>query len=186
MKGKLMGLPKPVKLLVVSKKIQYLVLALIVILVSTSIINMGKAIYNDDKLEAIKLHSIAAANLKVKLSYSKATTAVITKIAKSKNSSRIKNAKTIAMVFPESIRADAIKVANCESSLVDTASNKNRDGSRDWGLFQLNDGGTLQRLGGNVKLAKDAEWNIKAAYVLYQDRGWQPWVCAKSLHLGKR
>jgi len=181
-----MGLPKPVKLLIVSNKKQFLAIVFIFTIVLSLIVNMGTKIYEADKLEAIKLHSIAASNLRVKLAYSKATHEVIKKISKSKNASRIKNAQTIAMVFPEEVRADAIKVANCESSLLDHASNRNRNGTHDWGIFQLNDGGTLQRLGGNAAKAKDPLWNIKAAYILYQDRGWQPWVCAKSLNLGKR
>ena len=181
-----MGLLKPMKHIMVSKNKQFLAILIIFSFIISIIVNMGTKIYEADKLEAIKLHSIAAAKLKVKQGHTDATNKAISKIAKSNNPARVKNAQTIAMVFPEEARADAIKVANCESSLVETASNRNRNGSQDWGIFQLNDGGTLQRLGGNAELARDPEWNIKAAYILYQDRGWQPWVCAKSLNLGKR
>jgi hypothetical protein len=181
-----MGLLKPVKLFIVSKNKQFLGILILTSVILSIIVNMGSKIYEADKLEAIKLHSIAAAKHKVKLAHAEATNQAIKKIAKSNNPSRVKNAQTIAMVFPEEVRADAIKVANCESSLLEKASNKNRNGSQDWGIFQLNDGGTLQRLGGNAELARDPVWNIKAAYILYQDRGWQPWVCAKALKLGKR
>lgn len=122
---------------------------------------------------------------KVKVEVAKAIK--ITKnIEKTNDKSRLKTANIIMEVFPEELHAEALKVAICESSLRSHAYNKNRDGTRDWGVFQLNDGGTLQRLGGNQSKAKDAEWNINAAYVLYQDRGWKPWVCAKKLGLLKK
>jgi len=90
-------------------------------------------------------------------------------------------AKNIVTTFPAEERVNALKVVMCESSFNRKATNVNRNGTKDIGLFQLNSGGTLQRLGGDVKDALNPEWNVSAAYVLFQDRGWQPWVCAKKL-----
>jgi hypothetical protein len=107
------------------------------------------------------------------------------KIARGNDPKKVQSATVIMNVFPAELRAEALRVAMCESSMITHAKSTNRNGSHDWGLFQLNDGGTLQRLGGTIGLAKDAEWNAKAAYRLYQDRGWQPWVCAKKLNILK-
>ena len=84
--------------------------------------------------------------------------------------------------------SNAVTIAFCESSLKAGASNSNENGSSDYGLFQLNDSGTLQKLfkelvgyAPNQKQAYDAAmwstWNIKAARELYNQRGWAPWAC---------
>lgn len=78
---------------------------------------------------------------------------------------------------------DAVRIAWCESRLNPNAMNgSNRNGTADRGLFQLNDGGTMQRLGVDTREAFDADSNAQAAAVLHDDRGWQPWVCAH--HVG--
>jgi hypothetical protein len=76
----------------------------------------------------------------------------------------------------------AVAVAHCESRLDPGATHRNRNGTRDWGLFQLNDGGTLQGLGLTQDSALDAKRNIEAAWRLYRSRGWQPWVCIRLIH----
>ena len=76
----------------------------------------------------------------------------------------------------------AVRVAWCESRLnPNSVSPKNRNGSRDHGLFQLNDDGTMQRLGVTHSTALDISANVNAAWVLLQDRGWKPWTCAHAL-----
>ncbi len=73
---------------------------------------------------------------------------------------------------------DAVRIAYCESRLNPSAMNRaNRNSTADRGLFQLNDGGTMQRLGVTAKEAFDPMVNAKAARVLFEDRGWQPWSC---------
>jgi hypothetical protein len=84
----------------------------------------------------------------------------------------------IDRVFPPGARERARAIAWCESRfeayIVGPA---NPDGTHDWGVFQLNDGGTLQSLGGTRQTALDAEWNILAAKRLYDEHGFQPWTC---------
>lgn len=79
-----------------------------------------------------------------------------------------------------SAAATALKVARCESSDNEIAINRNTNGSRDYGIFQLNDGGTLQGLGGTPHSALYASSNIAMAHTLYLQRGWQPWSSSQS------
>jgi len=113
----------------------------------------------------------------------KATNQILSSVEKTKDVKRILNAEEIVRYFPAPLVPAALKIAICESSLITNAKNKNSDGSRDWGVFQLNDGGTLQHLGGNISYALNPKWNVQAAYRLYQSRGWEPWTCAKALHI---
>ena len=88
------------------------------------------------------------------------------------------SAGVIRTAFGDNLFKKAIAIAWCESRLMPDAYHSNKNGSTDRGLFQLNDGGTAQRLGIDAENAFDAELNSKAARILYEDRGWQPWVCA--------
>lgn len=81
-------------------------------------------------------------------------------------------------VFPDNLEAKAIEVATCESGLNPLAIGRNTNGSRDYGVFQFNSGGTLQEYLSGTAEALDPAANINAALELYNDRGWQPWVCA--------
>lgn len=72
----------------------------------------------------------------------------------------------------------AVRVAHCESKLDPGARHRNRNGTVDYGVFQLNSGGTLQALGLTARSALDPGTNINAAYRLWQMRGWRPWTCA--------
>jgi hypothetical protein len=73
---------------------------------------------------------------------------------------------------------DAVRIAYCESRLDPGAVNRaNRNKTVDRGLFQLNDGGTMQRLGVTAKEAFNPKINAAAAKILFEDRGWQPWSC---------
>lgn len=71
----------------------------------------------------------------------------------------------------------ALRIANCESGYNPAALNHNRNGTHDRGIFQLNDGGTAQGLGLSVNETFDYRKNIEAAYRLFRQRGWRPWVC---------
>jgi len=50
----------------------------------------------------------------------------------------------------------------------------NTDGTLDWGYFQINTV-HLQRPGLNLRDLLDCKANIDFAYVLYQERGFEPW-----------
>jgi hypothetical protein len=84
-------------------------------------------------------------------------------------------------IFPANARRRARAIAWCESRMQpDVAGSRNPDGSHDWGVFQLNDGGTLQALGGTSKTALDARWNVLAAKRLYDKEGFRPWTCRRA------
>lgn len=92
--------------------------------------------------------------------------------------------------LPKGHIGHAVAVARGESGLnPSSVGERNSDGTRDWGLFQLNDGGTLQgaltAIGHKPKsllhartMALDPNLNIKAAVWLFKQRGWAPWVAA--------
>ena len=103
------------------------------------------------------------------------------------------NNEVVSMIYqawPQAQWKNAEAVATCESNMNPLAEGTNTNGTHDMGVFQLNDGGTLQgllkRLGQastNTTLAFDANWNIRAAYQLFKERGWQPWSCAHHLKI---
>lgn len=72
----------------------------------------------------------------------------------------------------------AERVAWCESRFRPWARHRNRNGTTDYGVFQLNDGGTLQSLGLTRAEALDPAANVAAAKRLHARRGWRPWVCS--------
>ena len=51
----------------------------------------------------------------------------------------------------------------------------NSDGTLDWGYFQINTV-HLKRAGVNLRDLLDCKANIDIAYVLYQERGFEPWT----------
>lgn len=97
--------------------------------------------------------------------------------------------KLVKKNFPADQLGNAMAVAQCESGQRSIVGATNSDGTTDWGVFQLNDGGTLQgslrTIGvtfGDTRAAQVAALNpvtnVKAAGAIYRDRGWAPWVCA--------
>lgn len=91
--------------------------------------------------------------------------------------------------FPADQIGNAMAVAQCESGQRSIVGSTNPDGTTDWGIFQLNDAGTLQgslrRIGVSFADTRAAQvaalnpvTNVKAAGAIYKDRGWSPWVCA--------
>ena len=89
-------------------------------------------------------------------------------------------AALIGRVFPPGVGQRALAIAWCESRLVpDAVGSRNTDGTHDWGVFQLNDGGTLQHLGGTPQTALDPAWNVEAAKRLYDQVGFRPWTCRR-------
>lgn len=68
----------------------------------------------------------------------------------------------IRAVFTEN-PGQAVKLADCQSTLDPHYVKSNADSSRTWGLFQLSEA-RLKALGGTPKRALDPEWSIKAAH----------------------
>jgi hypothetical protein len=91
--------------------------------------------------------------------------------------------------FPSDQLGNAMAVSACESGHSDAKGAVNSDGTIDWGVFQLNDGGTLQGALDAIgvpysstaeaqQLALKTETNVEAAAQIYAAQGWAPWVCA--------
>jgi hypothetical protein len=96
--------------------------------------------------------------------------------------------------FPADQVSNAMAVARCESGHANRVGEPNDNGTRDFGVFQVNDGGTLQaalkRIGVKFsdvdearKKALSTVINVRAARAIWETRGWQPWVCAAKLQI---
>lgn len=94
--------------------------------------------------------------------------------------------------FPADQVGNAMAVSRCESGHANRVGSPNSNGTRDYGVFQINDGGTLQaalrRIGVGFSDITDArtkalqaEINVRMARAIWDSRGWQPWVCAAKL-----
>jgi hypothetical protein len=102
-------------------------------------------------------------------------------------------AAIIRLYFPPAQWDNAIRIANCESRLNPGSIGTNDNGTRDYGLFQFNDGGTLQgwlRTTGedptNIAKALDPHWAARAAAMkVARDGNWGQWSCAHTPY-GKR
>ena len=77
--------------------------------------------------------------------------------------------------------SEAMQVAECESQLTAGAiSPPNSNGTRDWGLLQINDGAWGRRVfGDRWDNVLDAQTNVDFAWHIYRNAGnsWQPWSC---------
>ena len=100
----------------------------------------------------------------------------------------------VGKYFPADQVGNAMAVARCESGHANRVSKPNGNGSRDFGVFQINDGGTIQaalrRLGVSFSDISDARgkaldtgMNVRMARTIWESRGWQPWVCAAKLKI---
>lgn len=80
----------------------------------------------------------------------------------------------------EAVIQQAIKVARCESGLRETAANttKNKDKSRDDGLFQINS--SAHNI--PVRFLHDMRVNVMVARHLYDTSGWGPWKSSNKCH----
>lgn len=74
--------------------------------------------------------------------------------------------------------ADAITIVRkCENSKFDQkATNHNRNGSIDYGIFQINDIHE-PRFGDEFKTSWKA--NVDVAYEIFEERGWEAWACSE-------
>lgn len=104
------------------------------------------------------------------------------------------DADVVALIhqyFPREEWGRAAAIASCESGMRSVTSAPNRNGTRDWGVFQFNDGGTLQSMlrrtghpDTDLQRALDPAWNVQAAAIYHAGRGpggWSPWSCAHRL-----
>lgn len=102
--------------------------------------------------------------------------------------------KLVRQYFPASEVGNAMAVARCESGHANRVGPPNANGSRDFGVFQINDGGTLQAalrgIGAKAasisdarKKALNSKLNVQMARAIWGARGWQPWVCASKLKI---
>ena len=102
--------------------------------------------------------------------------------------------KLVRQYFPANEVGNAMAVARCESGHANRVSKPNGNGSRDFGVFQINDGGTLQAALRGIgvkaddisdarKKALNAKVNVQMARAIWGSRGWQPWVCASKLKI---
>ena len=69
-----------------------------------------------------------------------------------------------------------VNVISCESRWNEYAINKNKDGSFDLGLFQVNEKYHPQY---GRECLMDLECNLKAAMEIYKKSGFGAWVCSK-------
>ena len=100
----------------------------------------------------------------------------------------------VSAAFPADQVGNAMAVSRCESGHGNRVSKPNTNGSRDFGVFQINDGGTLQAslraIGVGFsditearKKALDPATNVRLARAIWDSRGWQPWTCAAKLKI---
>jgi hypothetical protein len=100
----------------------------------------------------------------------------------------------VRKVFPADQVGNAMAVSRCESGHANRVSKPNANGSRDFGVFQVNDGGTLQAALRSIGVrftdisdarakALDPAINVRMARAIWDSRGWQPWVCAAKLKI---
>lgn len=79
--------------------------------------------------------------------------------------------------FPESVVGRMVCTAKYESSYYERASNKNRNGSTDRGLFQINSIhlGSMRGCPSNANALWDAATNARCAYAIYKAQGLNAW-----------
>ena len=111
--------------------------------------------------------------------------------------SAISSAEVLDLVranFPADQVGNAMAVSRCESGHGNRVSKPNTNGSRDFGVFQINDGGTLQAALRAIGVgfsditdarekALDPALNVRMAREIWDSRGWQPWTCAAKLKI---
>jgi len=74
---------------------------------------------------------------------------------------------------------EAKHVAFCESSnRPGIISKPNSNGTRDWGLMQINDGAWKQAFYNRWDKVLELEMNVELAYHIWGLYGWKPWTCA--------
>ena len=88
--------------------------------------------------------------------------------------------------FPQEEVNNAQNVAMGESTFNPQAIHVNENGTKDYGLFQINEihaPAIFKQFGYSMEDLLDPEKNVQIASWLFQQRGWQPWVAARTLGL---
>lgn len=92
-------------------------------------------------------------------------------------------AQAIKCVFPKHLRQTATRIAQCESTALAPEAVARRYKLGRWakngqyvGVFQM--GKAERRKYGFYRRGASALVQVRSAYRLYLDRGWQPWSCA--------
>ena len=86
----------------------------------------------------------------------------------------------ILEVFGERAGKQAIKMlSECENSTFDQSRrNHNRNGSIDYGVFQIN---SIHKRKRGKKFIADWRENVKVAKQIYDEQGWSPWSCSYTI-----
>lgn len=86
----------------------------------------------------------------------------------------------IVEVFQDEAANAITIIRKCENSTFDqNRTNQNRNGTKDWGIFQINDA--------NANLCRGLDYqnnwkdNIDCAYKVYQSQSWSAWACSEQI-----
>jgi hypothetical protein len=90
----------------------------------------------------------------------------------------------VEQYFPKSEVINALRIMSAEngSGNPQVVSKPNRNGTKDFGLFQINTC-HKNRVDGDLSRLLDAETNVKIASEIYSEQGFKPWSTAKKLGL---
>jgi hypothetical protein len=77
-----------------------------------------------------------------------------------------------------------MKVVECESGRRPGVQPKNKNGTKDTGLAQINDvhKEQVEENGWTTEDLKDPKVNLNFAYQLYREQGWRPWKNSNNCH----
>jgi hypothetical protein len=91
-------------------------------------------------------------------------------------------ASLLAKYFPADQVSKAVKIMRCESGVPNRVSKPNKNGTKDYGLMQINSIHAW-RVDGDLNALLDPDTNIRVASEIYKDAGdsWNPWVCNKKV-----
>lgn len=85
----------------------------------------------------------------------------------------------ISLYFPQDVWDTACRVMLAESGGRPGATHVNKNGSKDIGLFQLNEV-HAKKVGGNIESLYDIQTNVRLAGAIYERQGWNPWAVCKN------
>ena len=90
----------------------------------------------------------------------------------------------IAEYFPQSEQLNALRIMSAENGSGDPTiiSKPNRNGTNDYGLFQINTC-HRSRVDGDLSKLQDPRVNVQIAFQIWSEQSWKPWSTAKKLGL---
>lgn len=83
--------------------------------------------------------------------------------------------------WPDDSEEQALRIVRCESDFYAANISHNRNGTEDWGLFQINSIHHKRAAAMGYTYLLDPIQNIKFALVIYDESGWRPWTCRRAL-----